>query len=71
MAANLRPEGRLAAMSSNFGPGVPVAMSCFGWMPSDPKPLKKAFLHGPDSFEIQNDHDSHVTHEVVRLAVLQ
>lgn len=69
---------RLVAMTSNFGLGVPIDMSRFGWKPSDPKPIEEVteyrltFLQEPDSFEIQNDHDSHATYEeVVNLAVLE
>jgi SAM-dependent methyltransferase len=71
IAANLRPGGRLIAMNSNFGPGVPVDMSRYGWKPSDPKPIEEGtayrltFLLGPDSFEIQNYYYSHATYEDV------
>jgi SAM-dependent methyltransferase len=71
IAANLRPGGRLVAMNSNFGPGVPVDMSRYGWKPSDPKPIEEGmayrltFLLGPDSFEIQNYYYSHATYEEV------
>jgi hypothetical protein len=71
IAANLRPGGRLVAMNSNFGPGVPVDMSRYGWRPSDPKPIDEGmayrltFLQGPDSFEIQNYYYSHATYEEI------
>jgi 2-polyprenyl-3-methyl-5-hydroxy-6-metoxy-1,4-benzoquinol methylase len=71
IAANLRPGGRLVAMNSNYGPGVPVDMSRYGMKPSDPKPIEEGkayritFLQGPDSFEIQNYHYSHATYEEV------
>ena len=71
IAANLRPGGRLVAMNSNFGPGVPVDTSRYGWGPSDPKPIEEGmayrltFLQGPDSFEIQNYYYSHATYEEV------
>jgi 2-polyprenyl-3-methyl-5-hydroxy-6-metoxy-1,4-benzoquinol methylase len=71
IAANVRPGGRFVAMNSNFGPGVPVDMSRFGWKPSDPKPIEEGmaywltFLQGPDSFEIQNYYYSHTTYEEI------
>ncbi len=71
IAANLRPGGRLVAMNSNFGPGVPVDMSRYGWKPSDPKPIEEGmayrltFLQGPDSFEIQNYYYAHATYEEI------
>jgi toxoflavin synthase len=71
IAANLRPGGRFVAMNSNFGPGVPVDMSRYGWKPSDPKPIEEGtayrltFLQGPDSFEIQNYYYSHATYEEI------
>ena len=71
IAANLRPGGRLVAMNSNYGPGVPVDMSRYGWKPSDPKPIEEGMayrltcLQGPDSFEIQNYYYSHATYEEV------
>jgi SAM-dependent methyltransferase len=71
IAANLRPGGRLVAMNSNYGPGVPVDMSRYGWKPSDPKPIEEGMayrltcLQGPDSFEIQNYYYSHATYEEI------
>jgi hypothetical protein len=71
IAANLRPGGRFVAINSNFGPGVPVDMSQYGWTPSDPKPIEEGmayrltFLLGPDSFEIQNYYYSHATYEEI------
>jgi toxoflavin synthase len=71
IATNLRPGGRLVAMNSNFGPGVPVDVSRYGWKPSDPKPIEEGkayrltFLQGPDSFEIQNYYFSHATYEEI------
>src|SRR5262249_45036079 len=71
IAANLRPGGRLVAMNSNLGPGVPVDMSRYGLTPSDPKPIEEGmayrltFLQGRDSFEIQNYYYSHATYEGV------
>lgn len=71
IAANLRPGGRLVAMNSNFGPGVPVDVSQYGWTPSDRKPIEEGmayrltFLQGPDSFEIQNYHYAHATYEEI------
>jgi toxoflavin synthase len=71
IAANLRPGGRFVAINSNFGPGVPVDMSRYGWTPSDPKPIEEGmpyrltFLLGPDSFEIQNYYYSHATYEEI------
>src|SRR5262249_6460073 len=69
IAANLRPGGRLVAMISNYGPGVPVDTSRYGLKPSDPTPIEEGmpyqltFLQGPDSFEIQNYYYSHGTYE--------
>jgi SAM-dependent methyltransferase len=69
IAANLRPGGRFIAINSNFGPGVPVDMSRYGWKPTDPKPIEEGmayrltFLLGPDSFEIQSYYHSHATYE--------
>src|SRR5262249_20024448 len=57
IAANLGTGGRLVAMISNYGPGVPVDMSRYGWKSSDPKPIEEGMayrltcLQGPDSFE--------------------
>jgi toxoflavin synthase len=71
IAANIQPGGRLVAMNSNFGPGVPVDMSRYGWKPLDPKPIEEGmayrltFLQGPDSFEIQNYYYSHATYEEI------
>jgi 2-polyprenyl-3-methyl-5-hydroxy-6-metoxy-1,4-benzoquinol methylase len=71
LAANLRPGGRLVALNSNFGPGVPADLSRYGWKPSDPTPIEEGkayrltFLQGPDSFEIQNYYYSHATYEEV------
>jgi SAM-dependent methyltransferase len=71
IAANLRPGGRLVTMNSNYGPGVPVDMSRYGWKPSDPKPIEEGMayrltcLQGPDSFEIQNYYYAHATYEEI------
>jgi SAM-dependent methyltransferase len=71
IAANLRPEGRLVAMITNYGPGLLVDMSRYGWKPSDPKPIEEGMpyrltnLQGPDSFEIQNYYYSHATYEEI------
>jgi SAM-dependent methyltransferase len=71
IAANLRPGGRLVAMNSNYGPGVPVDISRYGWKPSDLKPIEEGMAYrltcllGPDSFEIQNYYYSHATYEEV------
>ncbi len=71
IAANLRPGGRLVTMNSNFGPGVPVDTSRYGWTPTDPKPIEEGmayrltFLLGPDSFEIQNYYYAHATYEEI------
>jgi SAM-dependent methyltransferase len=71
IAANLRPGGRLVAINSNFGPGIPADMSRYGLKPSDLKPIEEGmayrltFLQGPDSFEIQNYYYSHATYEEV------
>jgi 2-polyprenyl-3-methyl-5-hydroxy-6-metoxy-1,4-benzoquinol methylase len=71
IAANIQPGGRLVAMNSNFGPGVPVDMPRYGWKPLGPKPIEEGmayrltFLQGPDSFEIQNYYYSHATYEEI------
>jgi SAM-dependent methyltransferase len=71
IAANLRPGGRLVAMISNYGPGVPVDLSRYGCKPSEPKPLEEGmpyritFVQGPDSFEIENYYYSHATYEEI------
>jgi SAM-dependent methyltransferase len=71
IAANLRPGGRLIAMNNNFGPGVPVNLSQYGWKLSDLKPIEEGmsyrltFLEGTDSFEIQNYYYSRATYEEV------
>jgi SAM-dependent methyltransferase len=69
IAANLRPGGRLVAMNSNFGPGVPVDVSRYGWGPSESTPIEEGmayrltFLQGPDSFEIENYYYAHATYD--------
>ena len=71
IAANLRPGGRLIAIISNLGPGVPADMSRYGWTLSDPRPIEEGmayrltFLQGPDSFEIQNYYYAHATYEEI------
>jgi SAM-dependent methyltransferase len=71
IASNLRPDGRLVAMNSNFGPGVPVDISRYGLKPSNPQPIEEGmayrltFLQGPDSFEIENYYYSHATYEQI------
>jgi hypothetical protein len=45
IAANLQPGGRRVAINSNFGPGVPVDMSRYGWKPSDPKPIEEGMTY--------------------------
>ena len=71
ITANLLPRGRFVTMNSNFGPGIPVDVSRYGWKPSDPKPIEEGmayrlnFLQGPDSFEIQNYYYSHSTYEEI------
>ncbi len=71
IAANLRPGGRFVAVNSNFGPGIPVDTSRYGWKPSEPKPIEEGmayrltFLLGPDSFEIQNYYYSQATYEEI------
>jgi hypothetical protein len=71
IAANLRSGGRLVAMITNYGPGLLLDMSRYGWKPSDPKPIEEGMpyrltnLQGADSFEIQNYYYSHASYEKV------
>lgn len=71
IVANLRPGGRLVAINSNYGPGVPADTSKYGVTPTDSTPIvegmayRLTFLQGPDSFEIQNIYHSHATYEAI------
>jgi SAM-dependent methyltransferase len=69
IASNLRPGGRLVALISNIGPGVPVDISQYGWGPSELTPIEEGtpyrltFLSGSDSFEIENFYYPHAIYE--------
>lgn len=71
IAANLKPGGRLVALVSNLGPGVPRETSKYGWTPTKLTPIEEgfayglSFLSGDDAFEIQNYYYSHATYEEV------
>jgi toxoflavin synthase len=69
IAANLRPGGRFVAINSNYGPGVPVDTSQYGFRPSSYAPIEEGapyrltLLDGPDAFELENHFYSRATYE--------